>query len=1132
MIEALRPSQSFDTTPTEKQQQASDPNASVWVNASAGSGKTTVLTHRVMRLLLSNVKPEKILCLTFTRAAAAEMANRITAKLSYWATCSDNELNASLSDLQGFAPDSKQMTDARRLFAAMLACPGGMRIRTLHAFCQEVLRRFPLEAGLPPHFTVIEENDAYVLQQETLHNLLRQAVDNPDTEIAGILNTLVQGLGESKLTDALQALWKDRTRLQSMLACVGGIDQFISNIRRQLELEPDETRESIIIAAIRPEALPEDDLKRVAHVLLKSGVRARKRGEELAAWLTLSPAERQDRFINYADSFFTEKGEFFKSYTDTKTNKLMPEAEDILRLEATRLLSVRERLETAETAARTASLIRFGAALMQGYEQRKKQQAALDYDDLIDISEKLLQRSGIAPWILYKLDGGLDHLLVDEAQDTSRAQWRIVAALADEFFAGVSARTNRSRTLFVVGDEKQSIFSFQRADPEAFREMKGYFERRITEAEKHYAPVSMRVSYRSAPAILQAVDTIFAAAANVNGVSAEKVEHRAAEPKPGQALKSGRVEIWPLLKSEKRDNDALWYLPVVYQEEHDPQAELARMIATKIKNIVDSRQAQPGNIMVLLRRRGRFADLMVRALKKHAIPVTGVDRMRLVKQLAVMDVLALLQFALLPEDDLNLAAVLRGPLLDISEDDLLHLAARRSGSLWQSLRGYADEKTFTAAHHYLQSLLGQTDFTSPFMLLSNIINQACPANSTSGKKALAGRLGTEAFDPIEELLNAAQNFSRRHAPSLQGFLHWLQASEADIKRELDQGGGQVRIMTVHAAKGLEAPIVFLPDSASVPRATDLPKFMWGDDDVPIYIARRPIGVVLRRLWDEARQKQMQEYRRLFYVALTRAANNLYICGWEGKRFEGNSAQSWHALALTALQDSHQPFLATGTEPLPLVVLADTLPKHSALQETTHPTIIPNVVLPVWAQSLPTPEAESVTPLNPSRMAQVSATASPDGAFARGRIIHRLLQSLPDVEDDQRHTTVRRFLANPKHQLSATQQDEIASEVLTILSYPDCAPFFAAGSRAEVALAGKVGNELVSGQIDRLCFVGDAVWILDYKTNRPPPLDVRDVPEVYQQQLRSYHLLLQAAYPGKAVRCFLLWTYSLRLMELF
>jgi len=1174
--------------PRRVQRKASDPGASIWVGASAGSGKTTVLVNRVLRLLLAGVKPQKILCLTFTRAAAAEMAIRITDNLSRWAVCHDDELRAQLDELQGHAPKAEQLIAARRLFARTLSCPGGMRIRTIHAFCQEILRRFPVEAGLPPHFAVIEEIEARAQQDEAQAGLLRAAAAS-DSDLGRALGLLVRDFGERGFEEAMNAVLCDRARITAAIETAGGIEKLMLQTLAVFGLAPEASEEAFLREHLHDRILPREDMLGAARRLLEGTKLYAGRGQRMLDWLALPLEARLEAFESYCRCFVTGDGEFFQNYADKKLLIQYPDLDPLLRHEAVRLKILRERCEAANMARRTQAILTLGLELMRRYETRKASQALLDYDDLIIRADRLLRQSGIAPWVLYKLDGGLDHILVDEAQDTSRAQWNIIAALAEEFFSGLGARTDENRTLFVVGDEKQSIFSFQHANPAAFAGMREFFAQRIENAEKPYVEVPLHMSFRSAPAILRAVDAIFADERARAGVSAENIEHFAA-----RSDKVGRVELWPLIPAPEKDKRGEeWILPLGYEKERDPQAELAGVIAGRIRQWVvakeklpgHARPIAPGDIMILLRRRGRFADLMVRALKEAQVPVTGVDRMQLVKQLAVMDLLALMQFALLPDDDLNLACVLRGPLLDLSEEQLMQLAIGRKGSLWQSVK---ENPAFAVGRDYLKKWLEEADFATPFAMLAHMLNEPCPGSAISGRQALWARLGPDALDPIDELLNAAQEFGARHAPSLQSFLHWLTAAEAEIKRELDRGGGQVRIMTVHAAKGLEAPIVFLPDAANVPTARQTPKLLWSAQGAPLYISRKPQAGAARQMWDEARQKEIEEYRRLLYVALTRAAERLYIGGWAGARTESESAEeSWYALARRGLQNLHEPESTDKNGPPADIVLADietsipqaeqlgspplaggvrggvlsTKPIYEIAARTPHlaspapgsAKATPGLgtrsaeasgvggrgeehvrhSLPDWARQPAPAEAAPQRPLAPSRMAAEAEppAASPDILFARGRIIHRLLESLPDVEDTKRDAAAARFLANPQHRLPPQEQKEIAAEVLALLRAPDYAPLFTPGSRAEVALAGYFEGKPVAGQIDRLCVQEDAVWIIDYKSNRPPPQRVEDVSPAYRKQLAAYRAVLADIYPGKPIRCFLLWTYGPSLMEI-
>ncbi|HUY69046.1 MAG TPA: UvrD-helicase domain-containing protein, partial [Alphaproteobacteria bacterium] len=586
----LRKPVAVEADPNVLQRRASDPDYSVWVGASAGSGKTTILTKRVMRLLLAGVAPQRILCLTFTRAAAAEMAIRVTQGLSYWAICSDGELRASLDDLQGRAPEEKQLTEARRLFARLLACPGGMRIRTIHAFCQEILRRFPIEAGLPPHFSVIEEDDARALQEEVRAGILRDAARMPDSDIGRALRHLTGTLGEHGFAGIMGDVLSDRTRLQDAVAETGSLAAVIAALHARLGLGPEDSEENLCRAAVDGSVFPEVELREAAQRLGEGSKSFAARGRDLLDWLELPADERAAAFDRYCGFFLTAEGAARAQFANKEMLKKYPGLDDVMRGEAARILAVRERIEAARMAEGTAAILTLGEEWIVRYEARKAAQALLDYDDLVSRASRLLRREGIAPWVLYKLDGGLDHILVDEAQDTSRAQWGIIAALAEEFFAGSSAREGVNRTLFAVGDEKQSIFSFQHADPAAFAAMKELFARRIAEAGKLYRDVPLHISFRSAPAILRAVDAVFADPRARAGVALEPTAHAA-----HHRGKIGRVEVWPLIAAaDEAAADEAWGLPLGYEAARDPEAELAARIAARIADWWAKKEVLPG----------------------------------------------------------------------------------------------------------------------------------------------------------------------------------------------------------------------------------------------------------------------------------------------------------------------------------------------------------------------------------------------------------------------------------------------------------------------------------------------------------------------------------------------------------
>jgi ATP-dependent helicase/nuclease subunit A len=1145
--------------PNVKQRSASDPESSVWVGASAGTGKTKVLTDRVLRLMLSGTAPHRILCLTFTKAAAAEMANRINATLARWATTSDEDLEDRLFDLCGERPSSETRVQARRLFAHVVDCPGGMKIQTIHAFCQSLLRRFPLEARLPPHFEVMDDRTADELLAEACDTVLRRARADRDSPLGHALARLTRDIGQEDFTELLRQIATERGRIRRILDRHGGREATVAAVYRHLGV-PEGTDDASVLAEICHDDAFDGPGLRLACQALDGGSDAdKKRGRAIASWLEAAD-QRAIRFHSFVEAFLTAEGEPRKTLITKKAASLLPGALEALEREALRLFEAGERVRAAGVAAGTAALLELAETLLDTYGRLKDARARLDYDDLILHSLALLRDPG-APWVLFKLDGGLDHLLIDEAQDTNPDQWQVVAAIASDFFSGFGAR-DVVRTLFAVGDEKQSIYSFQRADPAEFARMRHHFQERVEQAELRWSKVDLEISFRSTAAVLEAVDTVFRMEDARDGVAFEArtvIRHL-----PFRRGHAGLVELWPPVVPQDRPDPAPWEPPLARAAADAPSSRLAAAIAGTVRRWLDKREVlqargrpiQPGDVMVLVRRRTGFVEELVRACKERGVPVAGADRMVLTAQLSVMDLMALGGFLLLPEDDLTLATVLKGPLIGFGEQQLFELAHGRKGSLRQALAARAEGDStlfgapFRAAHDWLSKLLSETDFVRPFELFARILSAPCPADpgtGGSGRRAVVSRLGPEAQDPLDEFLAACLAYERVYPPSLQGFLHWLEASEAEIKRELEQGrgddGGRLRIMTVHGSKGLQAPIVFLPDTMGTP--TQGPRILWPDEalEVPLFAPRRQAE---DRRCAEARsradRRRDQEYRRLLYVAMTRAEDRLYICGWQGRRQPPSSC--WYKLAEAALAEVAQPVEFDFSDLCPggwsgpgWRLLGSQIVPH---RDDGHGTVrlATDHGLPDWVANELPEEPQPSRPLTPSRPdtpePAVRSPLGPDDGkrFQRGTLVHRLLQTLPELEPERREAAARRYLAGPAHGLEAGEQDEIARETLAVLEDDRFRRLFGPGSRAEVPVVGVVAaDRVLAGRLDRLLVDDAGVWIVDYKTNRPAPMREEDVAPVYLQQMAAYRSALRLIYPGRPVHCLLLWTDGPRLMPL-
>ncbi len=1156
---------------TNKQRMASDPLVSSWVGASAGSGKTKVLTDRILRLLLPRetgapgTKPEKILALTFTKAGANEMALRLSRRLSDWAVMTDEKLSADMEkNLFGRPPTPHELKEARKLFARVIDAPGGLNIMTIHSFCQSVLGRFPIEAGLPPHFKPLEEEQARELLEKAKRDILSNAGTNTASPLARAVTNISTAMNEEQFSDAIRALIGERHQMQTVLRRTFGIEGFYTNLCGLFGVAPGRTESTALSDFCTSKNLKESALREACSYLANGSGKDLDKASYIQTFLDASPESRPALYATYKKAFLTTKDTLFDKPANKPVLTAAPQVGSILTEEAERIIAFESERKAIACVTLSRDLFTLGEAIIVRYQALKGSMGVLDFDDLILKTLSLLKGDtfkaidqGVTRWVMYKLDEGLDHILVDEAQDTNPEQWEIIRYLADDFFDGTGAK-NYVRTLFVVGDEKQSIFSFQRAAPEKFGEMRGWFDKKIRTSGERFVPVDINTSFRSVQIVLDAVDSVYKANPGRLGLSASYLDHIA--KREGQA---GLVEFWPLYRTVgndksggEEDDQQLslggWFLPDKLVESQSGSQQMANKIGDMIKNWLDqkeilesyARPIQPGDIMILVRARNAFVGQLVRALKKHKVPVSGVDRMLLVDQIVVQDLCAAAAFALLPDDDLNLASLLKSPLLGVDENTLFKLAHARSSTLWSSLRKNGDRTIVS----WLENLIVRAGTDHPYEFFSRIVQEPCPGDSRSGLHAIRTRLGEDAMDPLDEFLNTALAYEGMHTASLQGFLKWHEDTSSEIKRELEEGGSAVRIMTVHGAKGLQAPILFLPDTVRTANSAKGERLLWPHKtglDLPFYVPSREVAPDLaQNAQAEIDRKADEEYRRLLYVAMTRAEERLYIGGYLGKR-NPDSASYWYEdirAAFESLPDIKR--IASGVQDdkghdLPILRLTATRSAEPdkagiAAKEKAAGTI----KLSKWIFEKAPEEPFPPKPLVPSRPSgDEPAAASPlssgqEHRFRRGTATHKLMQILPDLPPERRQDAAEQFLARAALGLPPQLQKDIAREVMAILNDENFKDIFGPGSMAEIPVTGLIDQQtLISGQIDRVLVREDDILIIDYKTNRPPPTREEDVPPVYVRQMRAYADALRKIYPKKKVRAALLWTDGARLMAL-
>lgn len=1132
--------------PTPQQRLAVDPTRSVWVTANAGTGKTRVLTNRVLRLLLDGADPEAILCITFTKAAAAEMASRIEKELAGWAIEADPAaLEETLERLIGEPPRSAVVERARRLFAQVLDLPNGLAVMTIHGFCQGLLRRFPLEAGIAPHFELIDERSAREMQLEVLRSVLASRNET----IRACIGELAVLLGDESLSQAMAQLLGRRQQLSALAAQFGddkgdgGDEGVIAAVHRRLDVEPGDTAHSIRERACRAFEVDSRNLVPAAEALIAGTAAQRANGEMILAWLNAGAADRLLLFESYRAVLLTQAGEPAKRLVP----KAMPQPlADALIREQARLVHVEHAIKALEVARRTAIMLRVGLGVIQAYGEAKQQKAALDFDDLIAKTEQLLRDPEKCQWVRFKLDAGIDHLLVDEAQDTSPAQWAIIEHLVDEFSAGEGA-VRRPRTLFVVGDEKQSIYSFQGADLASFAAVRERLTARFDAARRPLEPAVLDLSFRSGPAILEVVDRVLAEPvirAAVAGDPLAGVRHQTFRRHARSC-----VELWPLIEPVEKPSrqDEGWLLPTERHDTEQPEARLALAIAQTIKGWLDSGAVleatgtpiRPGDILILLQRRGIAQERILKALKEAGIPVAGADRLKLTDAIAVEDLVALGQAVLLPEDDLTLAALLKSPLLGLDEDGLFRLGhgrlvqgrlghGRGEGvSLFQRLRelGQAGEAPFAALWQRFEDWRRWADFMPPFELFARILGPE------GGRRRLLQRLGPDAAEPIEAFLAQALAYEEGHPASLEGFIHWLLLDEGSLKRDLEQASDAVRVMTVHGSKGLEAPIVFLAEAGPYEPQDSRDRLMFDPlTGLPIWrTGKTDRDPVSESIAQSIAEQQAAERWRLAYVAMTRARDRLYVAGWAKRRAGGSD--SWHDVIGRALDslDGVEPGEVDGSRRLVMGVAGSEPELRPVVPE-------PVPAAPAWLEAPPAPEPPRRRLVQPSEEEVLALPAAsplagrPSEARLFGTALHRLLHELAALPENAREPALGVRLESWPG-LDVAARHELARQVMGVLGLADLAPAFGPGGRSEQPIVGRIGEVVVAGQIDRFAVTDDALYLVDFKSNRLPPASPDAVPAAYLRQLAAYAALLSTLYPGRAVRAGLVWTVVPALMPI-
>jgi ATP-dependent helicase/nuclease subunit A len=1130
------------------QQRASNPASSSFVSANAGSGKTHVLVQRVIRLLLDGVSPEKILCITFTKAAAANMAERVFTTLGHWVTLDDAALEDAIRGVGIAYPGMKLKKAARELFACALETPGGLKVQTIHALCTRLLQQFPFEANVPARFAVLDDRDQNDMMERANLKVFLDASRAPESAIGRALQTAMANAADVTFKEVVREACLSRDHFMAWADETGGAESAAEQASAVLGVSEADRIEDVENEILDGPYLPRRRWPEIAAALDNGSKADQKQADQVRAALAFTGSAQVEEYLCV---FLTDDRTPRSSVITKGFVRDNPSAARLFENEIQRLAPLIEKRRAVVTRDRTHALLHIATSAAANYRREKLERGLLDYDDLIDKTLAMLSNVS-AGWVHYKLDRGVDHVLIDEAQDTSPRQWEIVDRIISEFTAGAGARDGINRTIFAVGDEKQSIFSFQGAAPQEFDARRRDLKRKFEDAGLKFDPVSFNYSFRSGPAILQSVDHVFREEAIYSSIHSRDigypVHHSLADAGPSQ------IEFWNLAEHDDRKDIEGWRAPFDGVSVTSPEVKLSKRIQAEVRRLVESgtmtghegdrRPLRYGDVLVLVRRRGNLFDAIIQSLKQANIPVAGADRLKLTEHIAIIDLMNLADALLLPQDDLALAVALKSPLFGLSEEGLFEIAWERKGSLREALaKNAAANDKFRSAEDRLSQCERRFAQETPFAFYAWLLG------GDGGRRRILKRLGHEANDALDEFLELALNYERKAPSSLQGFMAWLRSADTEVKRDMDISRDEVRVMTVHGAKGLEASVVFMVDTTSSPtdtqrlRLINVPRGNGGK--VVVWAGRKaddPKIVAAAR--DAMLLDTEHEYRRLLYVAMTRAADRLVVGGCMPGNRNNVRDLCWYDLIGKGLA-------ASGLQEQTIETPDGPIKRYSRPQDGAAATGVAAASaaserheLPDWLRtgaSAPAPGDHFLRPSDaagntPQKIRSGESIEQRTRALRRGTLAHRLLQSLPDLAPGRRREAAGKFLARNATGWSDDERQALAESVLALIADPRFAAVFAEGSRAEVAIVGRLDlpgrpRALISGQIDRLVVTEREVLIVDFKTNHAPPASATEAPPAYVRQLALYRAVLRQLYPQHAVRAALLWTETTDLMEI-
>lgn len=1133
---------------------ASDPTSSAWVSANAGSGKTHILVLRVLRLLLANVNPATILCLTHTNAAAAEMSNRVFEIITEWSHLSDEKLFAEITKIQDKTPNKDDITRARQLLVKILETPGGWKAKTIHAFCEAIIQQFPLEANTTGHFSILDGDQAKKLIEEAKKSTLASIMSENNIKLKQAFNEILELTDEETLEPLICDIISNRNILNqfSCFADENGGEEVL--LKKRFGLHPDEKYEKIYGELAQLLGIIQEDIKQYINLA--------KEDERTNSFKKILKEKSIEEKFNFLSIFFLTKDLSPRKYL---LNKEMadksPDLAKNLKNAQEEFIKIRDRLNTYKMLKATLASLILAKNLNKHHDELKKKYCFLDFEDLIFCTNDLLKKSEVSAWIRYKLDQEINHILIDEVQDTSLIQWEVIRSLTEDFFVGENAHSH-PRTLFAVGDEKQSIFSFQGAEPTRFFRERQINQQRITNAGNKFSIIQLPLSFRSTADILTAVDKVFSIPENAQGLSEDKepILHRS-----NRIGHAGSVQIWEQVFSEKNSPPKDWISHFDSIQIESSKSIIAQRIANKIADIIGcdtvisngkTRFIRADDILILVRKRTSFIKFMTRLLKNdHKISVSSSDKFILTDHLAIKDLMSLGYFVLSQEDDLSLAALLRSPIFNLSEDDLFEICAKRqkTETVFASLQRLANDKISSLRHivEYINEIIYLAKSYSPYDFFTLILG------AKNGRKLFVSRFGNEVIDVLDEFLDFALRNEQKSYHTMQEFISELENYPPTIKRKQYSNHNEVRIMTVHAAKGLESPIVFLVDDGSeffnIRHIKGLQILPSTNDDpgIPIYIPQSHLHnhVVFNHI-EYTKKTAREEYNRLLYVGMTRASDKLIICSCKNKDKKNSgslnksktSQGTWYDMVYKSFDGDErvkEVKIKTAANKDEWGALEWCVPcdksiiieKEPAITELNQGDIIPKEIFESIPNDIDTPYILNPSMLDTKDSPILRSLLSEDSAgqnnfLKRGLIIHKILQVVFALPVEQRKQYVVSYFKKNSKFWPIQEYNNLVLSVTSLLENPTISQAVSYTSYAEVSVSGKVSfpkkDVLISGRIDLISISKKHVLIFEYKTHSYIPQGIEDIPLSHIAQLAMYKEILKVSYADKSFICLLIY----------